>query len=175
MRESGAQSRSSLRCWKRDFSDDVWIRQTENSFNLIVSHTFGDAYEVFVVLRTLTKMVENYSIWNRTEIGMTHPMYSMLEKIKVFLISNPIAMMSLAFSFVNRSASSTSRFFQNDFSSSVIWITRGTSNASCNHLEKLHHQSGWEKNLKKNSTYFVTTKGTRWPKCMDSDDGPLPV
>lgn len=91
---------------------------------------------------------------------MTHPMYVRLEKMKVFLTSNPIAMMSFVFSLDIRSASSMSRFFHNVFSSSVNWITSATSKASCNHLKIFHHSSDATLSIWLES-YFVTMNGTR--------------
>ena len=82
-------------------------------------------------------------------------MYSKSVKINVLSASNPTAMMSLMFSRARRHASSTSSARHSAFSSSVSWMTRGHLRASCNHL--------------------VNIKGTRWPKCSASDDGPRPV
>lgn len=62
-------------------------------------------------------------------------MYSKSLKMKVLLMSNPQAMISLAFSWANRLVSSGVRSFHKNFSSSVIWMTKGTSNTSCNHLQ----------------------------------------
>jgi len=57
--------------------------------------------------------------------------------MKVFVMSKPQAMMSFAFSRASRWLSSTERFFQRHFSSSVSCMTRGTLKASCRYL----HQS----------------------------------
>uniref|UniRef100_A0A0A9B4D4 Pco072468 n=1 Tax=Arundo donax TaxID=35708 RepID=A0A0A9B4D4_ARUDO len=46
-------------------------------------------------------------------------------------------------------------FFHKKFSSSVSGITTGTVKVSCE--------------------YLVNMKGTRWPRCSASDEGPLPV
>ena len=56
------------------------------------------------------------------------------EKMNVLLTSKPSAMMSLAFSLASRIVSSILRSFHRNFSSSVSWMTSGTSNTSCNHL-----------------------------------------
>ena len=45
-----------------------------------------------------------------------------------------------------------SRPRHSDFSSSVSWMTSGTPNASCR--------------------YLVNMKGTRWPRCSASEEGP---
>lgn len=63
-------------------------------------------------------------------------MYSRSEKMKVLFTSKPQAMMSFAFSTAKRWHSSSVRSFHRYFSSSVNWITRGMSNASCNHLQQ---------------------------------------
>lgn len=68
---------------------------------------------------------------------LTYPIKSKSEKINVFSISNPQAIMSLVFSKANWRASSNFISFQRNFSSSVNWITRGTSNTSCNHLNEV--------------------------------------
>ena len=57
--------------------------------------------------------------------------------MKVLLISNPTAMISLALARENLLTSSKVKFdLKRNFSSSVNWITSGTSNTSCNHLSK---------------------------------------
>jgi len=95
--------------------------------------------------------------WNFTTFLYIFPTYSVSRNMKVFLISNPHAIISLAFSnpyFVNV-YSLSSVFEWKYYSSSVNWITKGTSNES------------WR--------YLVNIKGSKWPKCMASEDGPLPV
>jgi hypothetical protein len=65
-------------------------------------------------------------------------------------------MISFALEYPRRWHCSTVRPFLNrNFSSSVIWTTSGTLNASCR--------------------YCVNRNGTRWPRCSDSEDGPRPV
>ena len=64
----------------------------------------------------------------------SYPIYSISLNIKVLLISNPSATMSLAFCRASLFASSIARSFHRNFSSSVNCITRGTSKVSCNHL-----------------------------------------
>ena len=99
--------------------------------------------------------------------------------MKVFLMSNPQAMMSLAFSKASLFASSTVRSFQRNFSSSVIWTTRGTSNTSWRYLCGCVKCEGCGSVCVEMGgglvSYFVNMKGMRWPKCMDSEDGPRPV
>ena len=63
-------------------------------------------------------------------------MYSTSLKMKVLFTSKPHAMMSLAFSCASLFVSSMVKSFHRNFSSSVIWITNGTSNVSCNHLKQ---------------------------------------
>jgi len=63
-----------------------------------------------------------------------YEMYSTSLKMKVLSTSKPHAMMSLAFSCASLFVSSMVKSFHRNFSSSVIWITSGTSNVSCNHL-----------------------------------------
>lgn len=64
----------------------------------------------------------------------TYDIKSKSLKIKVFSISNPQAMMSLAFSNAMWLACSRVRSFHRYFSSSVSCMTSGTSKVSCNHL-----------------------------------------
>jgi len=55
----------------------------------------------------------------------------------------------------------------------VNWITRGTSNTSCNHLPSDFRE---DKSLfSRNKTNFVNMKGIRCPRCMLSLLGPRPV
>ena len=57
--------------------------------------------------------------------------------MKVLLISNPTAMISLALARENLLTSSKVKFdLKRNFSSSVNWITSWTSNTSSNHLSK---------------------------------------
>lgn len=93
-------------------------------------------------------------------------MYSKLLKINVFLGSKPMAIISFAFSRVKWLTSETDKFFHRNFSSSVNWITRGTSKTSWNHLEKC--------DCKIYNNLFIMN-GTTCPRCKASDDGPLPV
>lgn len=59
--------------------------------------------------------------------------------MKVLLMSNPTAMMSLAFSLANFWTFSIVKVgLKRNFSSSVSWMTRGTSNTSCSHLESVN-------------------------------------
>lgn len=64
----------------------------------------------------------------------TYDIKSKSLKMKVFSISNPQAMMSLAFSNAMWLACSRVRSFHRYFSSSVSCMTSGTSKVSCNHL-----------------------------------------
>ena len=54
--------------------------------------------------------------------------------MNVFSTSKPHAMMSLAFSKARWLVSSKVRSFHKNFSSSVNWMTSGTSKVSCSHL-----------------------------------------
>ena len=65
-----------------------------------------------------------------------YPTKSRSENINVLFTSKPQAMMSFAFSYASLWASSNFKFFHKNFSSSVNWITRGTSNASCKYLKQ---------------------------------------
>jgi hypothetical protein len=83
-------------------------------------------------------------------------MYSKSEKINVFFGSNPTAMMSLMLAAHSSSAFSSSSDLHRVFSSSVSWITTGQPpSAFC--------------------SQSVNMKGTRWPRCSASLEGPLPV
>lgn len=59
--------------------------------------------------------------------------------MKVFDASKPRAMRSLLFSNPSSIDCSKLRFLKNTFSSSVIWMTRGTLKVSCSHLNKTRH------------------------------------
>ncbi len=103
--------------------------------------------------------------------------------MKVLLTSKPQAMMSLAFSKAKRWQSSIVRSFHRYFSSSVIWITKGTSNTSCNHLRQgsfhleilQNHQvvsAVWMKNLtlKLGSSLGIHTSQRANSLCKDKGD-----
>lgn len=61
------------------------------------------------------------------------------ENINVFFLSNPHAIISLAFSTDNAFASSNFKSFHKNFSSSVNCIIRGTLKTSCNHLKTIKY------------------------------------
>jgi len=112
--------------------------------------------------------------------------------MKVLLRSNPTAMISLAFCRANAFVCSTlSSCLNKNFSSSVQaeisevktkflrdmvnvlpvnWMTRGTSNTSCNHLQIVSEDASGDE-----GTHLVKTKGIMCPKCILSLLGPLPV
>ena len=75
--------------------------------------------------------------------------------MNVFFTSKPHAIMSLMFSSACFFTSSIFNPRHKNFSSSVNWMTKGTSNVSCSHLVKIN--------------------GIKWPTCSDADDGPRPV
>ncbi len=108
----------------------------------------------------------------KTNKWLTYAIKSKSEKINVFVGSKPHAIISLAFSYAYLFASSIVISFQRNFSSSVIWITNGTSNASCNHL-KLFLYFIFIQIF--SYYYFVIINGIKWPRCIASDDGPRPV
>lgn len=76
-------------------------------------------------------------------------------------MSKPQAIISLAFSNASLWTSSASRSFQRNFSSSVNWITNGTSNASCKYLGKIHV-----------AAYFIPEfEYTLWKEMESGDQG----
>lgn len=99
-------------------------------------------------------------------------MYSKSLKINVFSMSKPHAMISFTFSCANRLVSSGVKSFQRNFSSSVSWITNGTLNTCCNHLKKFKIRNQFTCIF---VSHLVIINGTKWPKCIASDDGPRPV
>ena len=75
--------------------------------------------------------------------------------MKVLLTSKPQAMMSLAFSNASLWTSSACKSFHRNFSSSVSWITKGTSNASCKYLKIIVH--GYSHSLNYNKQLHIAT------------------
>lgn len=94
-------------------------------------------------------------------------------KMKVFSMSKPRAIISLAFSTASLCASSIFKSFHKNFSSSVSWITSGTLKVSCSHLRNSHLDLFAI--FLVNPFYLVNMKGIKWPKCKASELGPLPV
>ena len=54
-------------------------------------------------------------------------------------------------------------------------MTSGTSNVSCSHLQHTYYMNNKIKIYMEKLAYFVKINGIKWPMCIASDEGPLPV
>ncbi len=113
-----------LNWWKANFSNRICITKTEYSTDLIECDPFSDSYYILVHSRTFSTNKINFFKFQIETISnlygcTTNPIKSKSEKMKVLFTSNPMAIMSLAFSLANFIACSTVKSFHNVFSSSV--------------------------------------------------------
>lgn len=73
MGERGGERGGRLHCGETDFTDDVTVGEAENTFDLIVSDAFLDAYHVAVEFRTLPAKNETNASCLLVQNKNTHP------------------------------------------------------------------------------------------------------